>query len=166
MLIGGGYPEMHGAALAANQAMLQSVREHAAAGGVIYAECGGLMYLSEGVVELQGARHGLVGLIPGWAHMTERIQALGYVEVTTRCAGPLGPAETRLRGHQFRYSKLEGAVEPQHYTLQRLRDGQISTEGYGQGRVWASYVHTHWAHTPGCAESFVRYCMAGSSSPL
>ena len=76
-------------------------------GDVIYAECGGLMYLTEGIKTLDGARWPMAAIIPGVAVMSDRLQALGYVEVETRADSILGPAGTRFRGHQFRHSTLE-----------------------------------------------------------
>ena len=89
--------------------MLAAIRRFAASGGLIYAECGGLMYLTDAIRTLDGARWPMAAIIPGVAVMSERLQAIGYVEVETRADSILGPAQTRFRGHQFRHSTLEGA---------------------------------------------------------
>jgi cobyrinic acid a,c-diamide synthase len=155
--LGGGYPELHAAALAANSGMHRALHCHAAAGKPIYAECGGLMYLADAIATLDGTRHAMVGLIPGVATMKPSLQALGYVEVETRDESPLGPPGTRFRGHQFRYSSFEGGV-PERYQLRTKRSGLESTEGYGRGAVLGSYVHAHWASNPAIPESFARAC--------
>jgi len=97
--------------------------------------------------------------------MRDRLQALGYVEVETQAATPLGPAGVRFRGHQFRYSQLRvdddaaAAAAIEHvYTVRRRRGGEVTREGYRRGNVLASYVHAHWASNPTVAEHFVGAC--------
>jgi cobyrinic acid a,c-diamide synthase len=156
--IGGGYPELHAAALAANGGMRDALRAHASAGRPIYAECGGLMYLATAIV-LGGVKHRMLDLVPGEAVMADRLQALGYVEVETRSASALGPAGTRFRGHQFRYSRFESPPFTARYALRRARDGEIELEGYGAGNVLASYVHAHWASNPAVPQALVAACV-------
>jgi cobyrinic acid a,c-diamide synthase len=160
--LGGGYPELHAAALAANREMRAALRAHAAAGKPIYAECGGLMYLADALVTLDGARHAMLGLISGTATMRPSLQALGYVGVETREDTPLGPAGTRFRGHQFRYSSFETSRPPDRYTLRTKRNDQLSIEGYGRGAILGSYVHAHWASNSAIPEAFVRACAAAA----
>jgi cobyrinic acid a,c-diamide synthase len=156
--IGGGYPELHAAGLAANTPMLFRLRELARTGTPIYAECGGLMYASSSIVTRDGAAHDMLGLVDGVARMCDKLQALGYVEVETRADTLLGPAGTRFRGHQFRYSRFETAREPTHYAVRVARTGSLQDEGYGAGNVLASYVHAHWASNPAIPAAFVARC--------
>ncbi|HWO11327.1 MAG TPA: cobyrinate a,c-diamide synthase [Polyangiaceae bacterium] len=155
--IGGGYPELYARELADNRSMLESLRALARAGKPVYAECGGLMYLSDAIVTLDGAVHPMLGLVPGRAVMTEKLQALGYVEVETREETPLGRAGTRFRGHQFRYSRFEGGAAAR-YELSIGRTGARAAEGYGSGNVLGSYVHAHWSSTPAIPGCFVARC--------
>ncbi len=163
LYFGGGYPEVLAPELAANQPMLEAIRGFAARGGPIYAECGGLMYLADGIKTLDGQTHRMVGLVPGVAVMRDRLQALGYVEVETRAASIVGPAGTRFRGHQFRYSTLErngGARGIEEIYRVTPRWGGVSfTEGYRASNVLASYVHAHWASNPRAAEGLVASCV-------
>ena len=152
--IGGGYPELHADALARNTCMRESLQAHARAGKPIYGECGGLMYMSEAIVDLQGRSFPMLGLIAGKAVMQTKLQALGYVEVQTRTASPLGAAGVHYRGHQFRYSVLEGATGTQ-LDLTVKRTGKSQAEGYGTNNILASYVHAHWASNPAIAHAFV-----------
>lgn len=164
LYLGGGYPEVHAEALAKNRTMRESVRAFAEAGGPVYAECGGLMYLAQAIRALDGKDHEMVGLVPGIAVMQERLQALGYVEVETQRRSVLGGAGLRVRGHQFRYSTLQGATgEDLAYTVRRRRGGTTHAEGYGGTNVLASYVHAHWASNPLCAEGLVSSCVTFSS---
>ena len=130
---------------------------------MIYAECGGLMYLADAIGTLDGARWPMVSIIPGVAVMSERLQALGYVEVETRADSILGPARTRFRGHQFRHSTLEDADEGDRidriYNVAPRWGGAPFAEGYRVGNVLASYVHAHWASNPAIAEALIGACL-------
>jgi cobyrinic acid a,c-diamide synthase len=158
LYLGGGYPELHAEALASNASMLAHIRAFAAAGHPIYAECGGLMYLCQGIRGLDGRRHSMAGLVPGEAVMSDKLEALGYVEVETQAPSCLGGAGLRFRGHQFRYSRLEEAGPEVAYSVRKRRGGETAPEGYRAGNVLASYVHAHWASNPLVAEGFVRSC--------
>jgi cobyrinic acid a,c-diamide synthase len=102
----------------------------------------------------------MVGLLPGEAVMSDRMQALGYVEVETQERSVLGPPGLRFRGHQFRYSELAGVPDDlaRIYSVRRRRGGDTSREGYSAGNVLASYVHAHWASNPGVARNLVDAC--------
>jgi cobyrinic acid a,c-diamide synthase len=161
LYFGGGYPEVTAEALSANIPMRTAIRRFAAAGGPIYAECGGLMYLTEGIRALDGKIWPLVGLIPGIAVMHDKLQAIGYAGVETRAPSFLGSARTAWRGHQFRYSTLE-PIPPE--TIERLYrvaprwGGAPFMEGFHRGNLLASYVHSHWASNPAVAGNFVSAC--------
>jgi cobyrinic acid a,c-diamide synthase len=164
LYLGGGYPELHGAALAGNLVMRESIAALGRRGAPVYAECGGLMYLTRAIVTVERVRHDMVGLLPGVAHMHEELQALGYVEIETQADTLLGGKATRFRGHQFRYSRLElddaVGVDASDlvYALRRRRGGDTHREGYRVGNVLASYVHAHWASNPTVATSLVAAC--------
>jgi len=160
LYFGGGYPEAVADQLAGNATMIEAIRAFARIGGPIYAECGGLMYLSRGIRTLEGRLFPTVGLIPAETVMSDRLQALGYVEVETRQRSVLGPARLRFRGHQFRYSNLEGVQgDVERIYEVRPRWGRPPfDEGYSIGNLLASYVHAHWASNPRAAEGFVRSC--------
>ncbi|WP_437897390.1 cobyrinate a,c-diamide synthase [Sorangium sp. So ce124] len=179
LYLGGGYPEVHAERLADNAALRDEIRAFAGRGGPIYAECGGLMYLTEAIRTLDGRAHAMVGLVPAEAVMCEKLQALGYVEVETQARTILGGAGLRFRGHQFRYSELrpsqpattapaeppptQAPAPPEHaplpiehaYSVRRRRGGQVTREGYQAGSVLASYVHAHWASNPIVPEGLV-----------
>jgi len=105
----------------------------------------------------------MASIIPGVAVMSERLQALGYVEVETRADSILGPAGARFRGHQFRHSTLEigeGANRIDRiYNVAPRWGGAAFVEGYRVGNVLASYVHAHWASNPAVAEALIDECV-------
>lgn len=154
----GGYPELHAAELAANAPMLTAMREAIGAGLAVYAECGGLLYMSQGIENLDGGNHDFLGILPVRARMLSKRKALGYCEVTTRKDTCLGPEGTVLRGHEFHYSELVDNVPDNwlraYQTKHRTASGE---EGYTQGRILASYVHLHFAARPEVAQHMVQF---------
>jgi len=164
---GGGYPEEHAEALARNASMIESVRRFVRTGKPVYAECGGLMYLAQGIECGNGERHCLVGLLPKWTRMLNRRKALSYVEVTLTRDSLFGKRGDRLRGHEFHYSELVGdPIEErgwrQPYLVQRRRSDEATLEGFQNGSIVASYVHAHFASRPGAVDHFVSACGANA----
>ncbi|MGK7344455.1 MAG: cobyrinate a,c-diamide synthase [Candidatus Nitrospinota bacterium M3_3B_026] len=166
--IGGGYPEDNAEQLSANGAMLNDIKNFAGSGMPLYAECGGLMYLSEGVETLNGARFPMTGVLPAWIRMRKRFKALGYVEARLNEDTLWGRAGDLLRGHRFHYSEL--AEDPAGrkgwktvYTLTRKRTGETEREGYSKGGTLASYAHLHFASAKGAAERFAEFLMEGKA---
>lgn len=154
LYLGGGYPELHAATLAANAGLRAELSRAAKAGLPIYAECGGFMYLSDAI-----AGEPMVGVFPAQARMLPRRRALGYREVTLSAASPLGPAGTKARGHEFHYSEMElPASVPRCYRLSRRQGEPAGEEGYRIGTVLGSYVHLHFGSNPQLAENFVNFC--------
>jgi cobyrinic acid a,c-diamide synthase len=159
LYLGGGYPEVHARELANNESLRREILVFCHAGKPVYAECGGLMYLCEGIRTRDGSRYPMAAWFEGDAVMNGRLEALGYVEVNSQRDTILGPSGQTFRGHQFRYSTLVWKSEPERvYRVRGRRDKQITVEGYCKGRVLGSYVHAHWASNPSIAESFVNAC--------
>jgi len=167
LYIGGGYPEEHAAELSRNEGMLESVRGFAATEKPIYAECGGLMYLSQGIELTDGKRFDLAGILPGLTRMLPKLRSLGYVEIALTRDSLFGRVGTILRGHEFHYSELVGDPTENGqwstaYLMRHRRTEKSVSEGFQRGRVLASYVHTHFASSPGSTEHFVSLCRAAS----
>jgi cobyrinic acid a,c-diamide synthase len=163
--LGGGYPELQAEALASNLPMRQQIASFAAAGGPVYAECGGLMYLSSSITTLDGRKFPMTGVIPGDTLMHERLQALGYVEVETITDSVIGAAGIRFRGHQFRYSEFQPSVDLRTaYRVRRYSGSRVSAEGYLVNNVLASYVHAHWASNPSIPSHLVELCARRASA--
>ena len=100
----GGYPELHAGRLAANGRFLDGVRTAAARGAWVIGECGGYMVLGRGLVDADGGRHAMAGLLDVETSFAAPRLHLGYRTVQTRVATPLGPAGARLTGHEFHYA--------------------------------------------------------------
>jgi cobyrinic acid a,c-diamide synthase len=153
---GGGYPEEYAARLAANASMLNDIRAFAAAGGAVYAECGGLMYVSEWLETLDGERHAMLGLLPAGTRMAKRLRSLGYREATLLADGLWGRRGDKLRGHEFHYSELVQRPDwPNAYQFETGRLDAKALEGFQCGNLLASYLHLHFASRPGAVAHFV-----------
>ena len=163
LYIGGGFPEVYADRLAANVALRGELAAAIAAGLPTYAECGGLMYLTQSITDLAGRTHPMVGALPGRSAMTGRL-TLGYREVTTLAGTPLAPAGITLRGHEFHYSDWieQPADLPAAYRVARP-DAPARLEGYAAGNLLASYIHLHWGAAPELAARFVAACCDGAS---
>lgn len=146
----GGFPEVFGEQLAANAPLLDDVRRAIDGGLVVWAECGGLMWLAR---SLDG--HPLVGALAGDVRMTDSL-TIGYRSAVTTVATPLGPVGTKLRGHEFHRS----AIEPAGDALALSSPFGDSTAGFGSPTLFASYLHQHLAATPALAERFVHAAAA------
>jgi cobyrinic acid a,c-diamide synthase len=153
----GGFPELYAAELAGNATMREQIRQAAATGMPIYAECGGLMYLTTELHDAEGHTFPMVGVLPGRSQMTPRL-TLGYRTIEAHGANwLLQPGET-LRGHEFHYSTWERDAPdpPPAYTI--LADEwrrEACPDGALIGNVLASYVHLHFLAHPDLAARFV-----------
>ncbi|GHG01469.1 cobyrinate a,c-diamide synthase [Streptomyces zaomyceticus] len=153
LVIGGGFPEMYGGELSANEPLRKAVAALAATGAPVAAECAGLLYLAR---SLDGSP--MCGVLDADARMSERL-TLGYRDAVAVNDSVLAPAGARMRGHEFHRTVIEpGAGE---LAAWGLRQPEHRVEGFVQGGVHASYVHTHWAGAPEVAARFVERCAGG-----
>ena len=161
LYLGGGYPELHAAALAANETMREDVARFAQSGKPVYGERGGLMYLTEAIVDQDSHAFPMVGVFPTCARLQPQLAALSYAEVEGMTNAGWLQAGARARGHEFRYSVID---EMPNHIGRRYR---VSTkagarqEGFTVGAVLASYVHLHFGSCPQFPARFVAAC-AGS----
>ena len=148
--LGGGYPELHAGALAANTPMLAQMRAAHQRGVAIYAECGGLMYLGSTLEDASGEIHRMVDVIPGHSKMGKRLTRFGYCEAQAREQTLLAAAGEVLRGHEFHYSDFL-PENPAVMACRKVRDGKTLQEwsgGWQVGNTFASYLHVHFAQRP------------------
>jgi cobyrinic acid a,c-diamide synthase len=168
LYFGGGYPEEFAQELSRNTSMMDSIRQFAQSGKPIYGECGGLMYLSQGIESRDGKRHSLTGLLPVWTKMLDRLKSLGYVEVTLADDSLFGRRGAVLRGHEFHYSELlgdpceTGGWTPVYGVRHRRSDAE-TPEGFQNGNVLLSYVHLHFASRSDAVRHFVSVCAHASN---
>jgi cobyrinic acid a,c-diamide synthase len=144
LVVGGGFPEVYGDALAANEPLLADVRHQVGAGLPTWAECGGLLWLGRSLDDRP-----MANVIATDATLTDRL-TLGYREATVRRANPLAAAGTVLRGHEFHYSQV---TPPGDALLLTSRFGS-GPEGHASPTLLATYLHQHLGADPAPAERF------------
>lgn len=162
LYLGGGFPEVFARALERNGAMRRALAEAAGGGLPIYAECGGLMYLCEGIdVGREGFE--MVGVFPARARMGPRL-TIGYVEGWALAATPLLRRGDRFRGHEFHQSVLVGVPSRARlaHGLVRGRGIRDGRDGWLRGSALGSYTHIHFAALPHAAERWVTACRAAA----
>ncbi|MFE7228509.1 cobyrinate a,c-diamide synthase, partial [Nocardioides sp. NPDC057577] len=161
--LGGGFPEMYAADLAANHSLLRDLRAAVEAGTPTVAECAGLLYLAE---SLDGVS--MAGAIPAHAAMSERL-TLRYPVATAASDSLLTRAGEQVTGHEFHRTTTSPAAGAQAaWTV----DG--TPTGFSSDTVHASYLHVHWAGHPHLARRFAeasrafaaRFTPAGRAAPV
>ena len=165
LYLGGGYPELYARELSGNLGMRQAISDWAQSGRPLYAECGGFMYLSEGIVGEDVGVLPMAGVFPVTARMQTKRASLGYREVRLEKDCFFGPAGTVLRGHEFHYSVIDEM--PEHieriYAVNSSVNGGDSREGYRHDNVLGGYLHLHFGFNPQMAVEFVRACRPAGS---
>ncbi|ADZ72327.1 cobyrinate a,c-diamide synthase [Polymorphum gilvum] len=135
----GGYPELHAGRLAAAETFRAGVHRAAARGARVFGECGGYMTLGEGLVDADGARHAMLGLLPLETSFEQRRLHLGYRRLT-----PLGglPWADGLAGHEFHYATIlrEGAADRLFAARDALGE-DLGCLGLRAGTVMGSFAH-------------------------
>jgi cobyrinic acid a,c-diamide synthase len=157
LYIGGGFPETHGAEISANRSFLESLRDSAAAGLPVYAECGGLMLLSRAIL-WRGEAYPMAGFFPFSVRMHASPRGHGYSELLVENPNPFYPVGLTIRGHEFHYSAVEPADDLPP-TVCRVRRGTgcaQGRDGLSMANTWASYTHIHSLGTPEWAAGFLR----------
>ncbi len=154
--IGGGYPELHAEALSRNRSMLASVHAWANAGKPLYAECGGMMYLSKGIRDFDNRFFAMAGVFPFETRMTKKPR-LGYREILLNEDCIIGARGERCRGHEFHYSEIREGAPGQVYSLCDSRGKVLPAEGFRYKNTLASYVHVHFGSNRRIVGTFCRF---------
>lgn len=140
----GGYPELHAATLAEAGHFMVGLRERADAGAALYGECGGFMVLGEGLVDGDGARHQMAGLLPHSTSFEKRKLHLGYRNAALLDDGLLGKRGETFAAHEFHYSSLSDGDDTGCQPLFDCVDARgekLGSLGLQRGRVAGSYLH-------------------------
>ncbi|TNV19028.1 cobyrinate a,c-diamide synthase [Buttiauxella sp. B2] len=148
--LGGGYPEVHAAKLAANVRMRDSLRKAHQQHIPLYAECGGLMYLGESLTDGESETHAMCGVLPGHSEMGKRLTRFGYCEATALHDTLLARKGETLRGHEFHYSDFSSPL-PAAFDCCKWRDSVAVSRWQGgvqHQATFASYLHVHFAQRP------------------
>jgi len=157
LYLGGGVSEAYVATLAGNHGFLESFRRAHAQGIPIYAECGGLLYCARTVHTSDGSTHALAGTVPVDIALEAGALSTGYRDLRVASTCILGASGTRLRGHEFHFSKLLSggqALNPA-YSMHDSDGEPLGFEGWTAGNIVASFVHLHFGQDGALAHKLV-----------
>lgn len=159
LYIGGGFPEVFAKELSENKSMLDDFKKHIEGGLPTYAECGGLMYLTSSIKNLEGEMYKMVGIFDHPSKMTKRLQRFGYVHVTLNESLPIGPIGLTVKAHEFHRSVVETHESTDHcYDVKKERNGIEWQGGFYKYNCVAAYPHIHFYSNLDVAHHFIDAC--------
>ncbi|CEQ29025.1 cobyrinic acid a [[Clostridium] sordellii] len=144
--IGGGFPEVFAKKLGINKKMRESIKKAHENNVPIYAECGGLMYLGEKLLDLDGNEYEMVGIFEGISKMTKSLKRFGYCDGIAKVDTVFSNKGDIIKGHEFHHSEFNSNEECS-YKMVKKRGNKIVDEwygGYSKGNTLATYLHTHF----------------------
>ncbi|MFQ5963599.1 MAG: cobyrinate a,c-diamide synthase [Candidatus Scalinduaceae bacterium] len=157
IFIGGGFPELYAEQLMMNSSMKNSILDASARDTIIYAECGGMMYLLEKVIGTEERAFKMCGVLRGTSKMENKRQGLGYVNVNALCGNLLCNEGDTFRAHEFHWSRLldvpKGTIFA--YETRKSNGQQNGLDGIYKNNVMASYTHIHFSSNPKLANNLL-----------
>ncbi len=159
LYFGGGFPEVFAEPLSQNRSVRLAVKAAIESGMPTYAECGGLMYLTQQLVDFEERPWDMVGIFPTMTRMQSRL-TLGYRRAVAMKDSPLMPSGSVVWGHEFHRSTITNKADTPLYTLQGYDPhSPYVLEGWRSHQVHASYVHLHWGSRPEIPAHFLQSCL-------
>lgn len=163
LYLGGGYPELHAKALSENKTMLSSIREAIRNRMPCIAECGGYLYLKESIEDPDGKRWKMTSVLPGSSQDTGKLGRFGYITVTAKKGGLLGPEGTQFRAHEFHHwDSPENGTDFQAKKPVGTRGWEC---GYTTESFYAGFPHLYFYSNPEIAEHFVKQAQSWREAP-
>lgn len=150
LYFGGGFPELHLQKLEENSSLREEIHRKLALGMPAFAECGGYMYLTQGIRDKEGTLHNMVGFFEGSCEMTDTLQRFGYTSIR------IGPYE--MKGHEFHHSQWVGPKEIEQEFLCAKHFGsrdETYRTGQKKNNCYGSYVHIHLRSSGGIVQSML-----------
>jgi cobyrinic acid a,c-diamide synthase len=173
VFIGGGFPESFAGKLSANRTMLEGIRAYCAAGGPVYAECGGLMYLCD-ELHVGDSRYSMAGVIPATVAMQDRPAGRGLVKARADADHPWSigngsSAGSEVCAHEFHFSRIIEMPVGVRYAYRMLRGQGIDgrSDGIVVGNTLATYLHQRHTQSNPWLRGFVEFiqkCKSRSQS--
>jgi len=158
LYIGGGFPETQAKHLADNEGFRSSLRQAAADGLPIYAECGGFVYLGKSLT-IDDSVYPMVGALPVIFGMEKRPQGHGYTTLIVDGKNPFFPVGTKINGHEFHYCRIISRNEEDSHTAYRVLRGtgmDGKRDGMVRQNILAGFTHLHALGTPQWADALMR----------
>ena len=156
--IGGGFPEIFSKELEENESMRKSIKNLSEKGIPVYAECGGLMYLGDEIIDNDGTSRKMVGVFNGKSEMTDRLKRFGYCSGEALEDTVISEKSQIIKGHEFHHSVFI-SDEKCAYKMSKIRDGKVVSEwegGYSKRNTLATYLHTHFYNNLDCIENLLK----------
>lgn len=160
---GGGYPELHAAELGGNQSFKASLRQAVNAGIPVFAECGGFMYLQEGIYDRDGSFHSMAGILPGTVSMADRLVRFGYITLECEEDNVLCKKGAKLKAHEFHYS--DSTENGSSFTA-RKPGGREWKAVVCKENITAGYPHIYFPSCPEAVSGFSSRCIKFRESRL
>ena len=151
LYLGGGYPELHAAALSENRSLRESIRRAVCGGMPCVAECGGFLYLQEALEDREGISHPMAGVLPGRGFRTGSLQRFGYLTLRAERDSLLFAAGEEIPAHEFHYWD---STECGEAIRAEKADGRSWRCGFLTGNLYAAFPHLHWGGAIPMAERF------------
>ncbi|MFB5609629.1 MAG: cobyrinic acid a,c-diamide synthase, partial [Nitrosarchaeum sp.] len=161
LYIGGGFPEVLGDSLEKNHSMRKSIKKLSEENIPIYAECGGLMYLTKSI-DYGNKKFKMIGLFDAETNMTKQMK-LNYTKGKIISKNTITDKLHNLRGHEFHYSELDSVSSDSKFAYE-LDIGQgikNHKDGMIQYNTLASYGHLYF-DSSNYAKIFVKNCIVNS----
>ena len=155
VILSGGYPELYAAELSSNKSMLSAIRNAAASGMPMIAECGGFMYLHDTMRMSDGSEYGMVGAINGTAYETQRLQRFGYVTLTADTDNLICAKGESIAAHEFHYWDSTNCGES--FTAEK-NDGRNWRCIHADKAMYAGFPHLYFYSDTGIARRFAAAC--------
>lgn len=160
--IGGGFPEVFAKELKENTEIMTKIKKASSKGLPIYAECGGLMYLTKAITNLKGERYEMVGIFDRESFMTKRLQKFGYVDVNINRPCVISEKPIKVKAHEFHRSRLNEIEEDSYaYRVNKIRDNKLIKSwecGLVSNNTLGAYAHIHFYGNKNIAENFINSC--------
>lgn len=152
---GGGYPELFARKLSENGSLRNQLRALSEKGMPIYGECGGFMYLTEGIIDKEGTFFPMAGILPGRAKMGKKLRSLGYCRTELKEDTILGVKGTKAMGHVFHWAELVHVDDGEDRAFTVSKGEKVLEEGFCRDNVLGSWVHHHFASNIKMASAFI-----------
>ncbi|MCC5911088.1 MAG: cobyrinate a,c-diamide synthase [Clostridiaceae bacterium] len=159
--IGGGFPEVFAEELQENGEIRQAIYNKAKEGLPIYAECGGFMYLTKEIKDLQGNNYEMVGVFEAQAEMTERLQRFGYCEVETKEDSSFFQETLSIKAHEFHRAVVINKNQAYSYNVTKKRNGEVVSSwncGIEKYNCLGAFPHIHFYSNRDFAKNFIQKC--------
>lgn len=158
LLFYGGYPELHARALSKNRSMKKSIYKKIAGGIPCMAECGGFMYLHETMEDMEGNAYKMVGVIPGGAYKTPKLNhRFGYISLSQGIEGVFGQDVGEIPAHEFHYFDSPNCGTD--YLAKKPSSSRSWECMHSNGRMFAGFPHFHYYGNPRVAKAFLERCL-------